>query len=61
MDKIDCSNLNKLSLEEWDCKACPIAEDLLKWLDDLSRANADLEKHNKRLLDVASRRSHARS
>jgi hypothetical protein len=46
----------KLS-DPWDCKACPISADLLRWLDDVSRANADLETQNKRLIEIASRQS----
>lgn len=54
MDEMCSPRLNKLS-DLWDCACCPIAEDLLKWLDDLSRANADLEIENKRLLKMRSR------
>jgi hypothetical protein len=32
--------------EEWDCKACPVASDLLKWLDELSAQNAGLKARN---------------
>jgi hypothetical protein len=45
--------------ETWDCKACPVAVDLLRWLDELSAQNAGLKQRNALLrqkLTVAGRR-----
>lgn len=45
--------------EPWDCKACPVAEDLLRWLSELMVENADLKFRNKQLrekLEVVGRR-----
>lgn len=45
--------------DPWDCRNCPVAADLLRWLDDLSRANANLEVQNKRLLEIMTSRRQA--
>jgi hypothetical protein len=35
--------------DPWSCKACPVAADLLRWIDELSAKNAGLEFRNKEL------------
>jgi hypothetical protein len=35
--------------DPWDCKNCPIATDLLRWLDELSAQNAGLRLRNRQL------------
>ncbi|OPY54062.1 MAG: hypothetical protein A4E48_00448 [Methanosaeta sp. PtaU1.Bin060] len=37
------------ALVEWDCRDCPIARDLLRWLDELSAQNAGLRFRNNQL------------
>lgn len=35
--------------DPWDCRACPVASDLIRWLDYLSSENAGLKFRNKQL------------
>lgn len=39
----------EMAAEEWDCRNCPVAADLLRWLDELSARCAGLEFRNRRL------------
>jgi hypothetical protein len=48
-----------MEADPWDCKACPVAADLLRWIDELSARNAGLEFRNKQLqerLSILARR-----
>jgi hypothetical protein len=49
MNKNGCFNLNNFAPEQWDCRDCPLAIDLLRWLDELSRTNLQYEKEIARL------------
>ena len=57
--KIDAIPSELKACDQWDCKFCPIAADLLRWIDELSARNAGLEFTNKQLrekLSVLARR-----
>jgi len=38
-----------MEAEPWDCKKCPVAADLLQWLDVLNARCAGLEFRNRQL------------
>ncbi len=47
-----------MEVDPWDCRNCPVANDLLRWIE-LSAKNAGLEFRNKQLrekLSVLARR-----
>jgi len=45
-----------MDIDPWDCKDCPVAADLLRWIDELSARNADLEFRIKQLSQQKARR-----